>query len=737
MKDSENTFLSFYRNHRVISIITISLAGLALSLYIFVHFFLTPVVKQKIILSVHNSSKGLYNLQMDDFGLRFWTGAFYMDNVRLIQDTTVLARLRKEDPSANLSDISIIITEINVSKIWWVNFLFDKSLKVGRIFIKHPEFNFKARLPVDTIKVGNESFLDVLPGIIASFAGSLKIEEIKIEDGILHYDVLSSAGINRQSADSILLDMKNIHIDTSSSEISALFTDDVNFELKNYQLLTSDQLYKLNVTSFSGSYMDSTLDIKSIKLVPTEKEKVKDHYNLFIKNISTNGIDYSLFFKKNKVSLGTMKINEPDIDLIYHMAATSAKADSSGKIPQSKIEFLATAFSYIANTFMMKRLMILNGNFKSSIISANGTTNQKASNLMLTLDNIQIDTLTLKNGNYWKSLEVSLTDYEGMIGHQNLKLSVNSLNASSQKSDLNLNGVEVAQLHPSEKGEQLYFKNYAKSINLSGVDYHRLLYADGISMKQMDINEMKIEIYNDEAYATKDPYNGQMPNELIRSIPTYLCIENLNINNAYIKYQDQSPDVKDPGILTFENTNLYISNITNDKLKNTTKTPATLKGNTKVMGKGLLKLDINMPLLSQDFNCTFTGSLGEIEGKYFNSFLEYGGMQLVSGTIEAQHFHADVVNGKATGNMLLLYHDLNAKMVNKKTGKVKHLFSHVANFILKNENRGDRPKMVKTVDMKYERKKTDGFLTYIWGSISNSIVETVVKDFFQPLIKKQ
>jgi hypothetical protein len=721
----------------VISIVTISLAGLAGGLYIFVHFFLTPVVRHKVINSVHNSSGGLYNLQMDDFGLRFWTGAFYMDNVRLVQDTAVLAKLRKQDPSANLSDISIIITEVTVSRIWWENFLFDRSLKVGKIFIDHPEFNFKAKLPIDTLEVGENSFLDVLPGLIASFAGSLKIEELKIEEGVLHYDVLGSAGLIRQSADSILLDMKNIDIDTSSSEISALFTRDVNFELRNYQLLTSDQLYQLNVGRFSGSYADSMLDIKSIKLEPTVREKVKDHYNLFIKDISTKGIDYSLFFKENKVSLGAMKIDGPDIDLIYHMIAKSSSVDSSGKKAKSKIDLLATAFSYISNTFKMKRLMILNGNFNSSIISADGTSTQKASNLILTLDSIQIDTLTLKNGNYWKSLEVSLSDYEAKMAPQNLKLSINSLNASSQKSSLSLAGIQVAQLHPSEKGEQLYFKNYAKSVNLSGIDYHRLLYGEGISMKKMDINEMRIEIYNDEAYATKNVYTGQMPNELIRNIPTYLCIENFNINNAYIKFQDQSPDVKDPGILTFENTNLYISNLTNDKLKNTSKTPAILKGNTKVMGKGLLRLDIKMPLLSPQFNCEFTGSLGEIEGKYFNSFLEYGGMQLARGTIEAQNFHANVVNGKASGNMLLLYHDLNAKLVNKKTGKVKHLFSHIANFVLKNENKREELKKPKSVGMNYERKKEDGFLTYIWGSISNSIVETVVKDFFQPVIKKQ
>ncbi|MFL5728438.1 MAG: hypothetical protein ACJ75J_03025 [Cytophagaceae bacterium] len=723
---------------------TASVSGLivlAVSIYMFVHFFLTPLVKHKIITSVHKSSGGLYSMHMDDFGLRFWTGAFYMEKVHLVQDTAVLARLRKEDPSANLSDINITISELSVSRIWWENFILNRSLKVGRINIDRPEFTFKAKTPEDTLKVGKESFLDVLPGIIASFAGSLKIEEIRVKQGILHYDVQGSTGLTTQNADSIFLDMKNIEIDTSTSN-KALYTNDVHFGLRNYTLTTPDQLYKLQIGHIKGSYADSMLNISSIKLEPTEKQKVKDHYNLFIKEISTTGIDFSLFFKANKVSLGTMKIDGPSIDLLYHMTAKKTSADTSGK-SGSKMDMLATAFRYIANTFLMDRFMIVNGNFNSTVISADGTSFQKASNLMLTLDSIRIDTVTLKDGNYWKSLQISLTDLEAKLASQNLKLSVKSLNASSEQSDLNLKGVVIAQLHASEKGEQMYFKDFIKSIELKGIDYHRLLYGKGISMKQMDINEMKVEIFNNEAAESrKASYGGQMPNELISSIPTYLNIEHFNINNAYFKYQDQSPDVKDPGILTFENTTLNISNLTNDKAKNNIKTPAILKGSTKVMGKGLLKLDIRIPLMSSQFNCHVNGSLGEIEGKYFNSFLEYGGMRLESGTIEAQNFNINVVNGKASGDMLLLYHDLNAKIVEKKTGKVKHLFSHVANFVLKNDNKdknkkNDELKAPKTVPVAYTRKTEDDFLTYIWSSISTSIVDTVVKDFFQPLVPQK
>ncbi|MBX9853411.1 MAG: hypothetical protein K2X86_16820 [Cytophagaceae bacterium] len=178
----------FYKkpfNNRKLRIVVISLAVLLLGGFIFIHFLLTPIVKKKIISSVYKSSGGLYNLQMEDFELRFWSGAVYMAKVKLKQDTILLNKLRKEDPSGNLSNIDIQINEVIISRIWWQNFLLNNSLKVGSVKINQPEFSFQAKAPSDTIKVGKKSFLDLLPGIVASFAGSLKIAELKIEQGKL------------------------------------------------------------------------------------------------------------------------------------------------------------------------------------------------------------------------------------------------------------------------------------------------------------------------------------------------------------------------------------------------------------------------------------------------------------------------------------------------------------------------------------------------------------------------
>jgi hypothetical protein len=676
---------SFFKKYKIFIVLLMIAFGIFIAGEL-ADFFLSRLIKKKIISSIHESSGGLYSLKMEYFDFEFWSGAVHLTSAKLTQDTVLLNRLRKQHPSSNLSNVDIDVDDMKISSISWKNYLLNRNLKVGVIKVSRPKFYFNGKLPKDTIKVGQQSFLNELPGIVASFAGSLEIDGIQLEKGVLEYNVKADSGTSHQKADDIFLTMKDIRIDTLQAR-NSLHSNYVDFSLGNYELVTSDNLYKLNVGALKGSYVDSTLIIDSISLTPnTHPKGSNDHYNAFIGRITNRKIDFSLFFKNRKVALGDMLVENVDFDFSYHMVPTASNKDSStnSNVGATR-KFLKAILPYIAYSFTMNRFSIENAKFKSVVFNTDGgSVMQSGKDISLAVDSIRIDTNTITSNKYWRNLKLGMNHYETTFTPQNIKFKAKSIGIKSMTEAVDLKGVQLMKSNPLDQKEQIFYNNYTEEIKINGISYQGLFSGKGIIVRSVLIDRTKLEVINDSKYANNNP--SRMPNEIVRSIPFPIEIDHVSFINGSIKYKTYTEGVKDPGILTFEKTKMDITNFTNNPKKMSDKNPAKIKAEAYVMGKGLFKLEADVPLLSKDFNFKYQGSLGRIDGTNFNSLLESGGMQLVSGEVEAQHFEVTVVKGKATGEMLLMYYDLKAKLVNKKTGKVKNFLSHIANFILKNQN---------------------------------------------------
>jgi len=707
--------------------------SIILVFFVFINFFLTPIVKKKITTSVNKSSKGLYKLEMGDFALHFWSGRVHIKKIILNQDTAVLSKLRKADSSSNLSRVKMKIDELIISRINWQNYLLDRSLEVGKIHITSPHFFIEGQIPKDTVKVSQGSFLEALPGLVASFAGSLKIKEITVEGGKFHYNLASDNGKTQQRADSISIDFKDIKIDTVP-KIDVLHTSYAHFTLKDYKFISADSLYKVDIKQFKGSYTDSALTVSSITFSSLKKDPKGNHFNVHLDSVKATGINFPLFFKNKKVWLNELVINRPDIKAKYNLAAEEQSSKNSGGNSSNNRSVLQVVLPYVGNSFKINELVVSNGKINSQVINKKGFIDQSIEKLNIQLKQVYISDTTIKNGRYWKQIAIDLTEYETKVQSLNLVLKINTIKGSAEKDVVNFRDIYIGQLHPAQKGAFLIVENKIKAVKMEHVDFHYLLDQGGLCMKRMVADSVMLSIkqYSD---LNKESTQGKMPNELLKTIPIYLRIDTLHIQNASIIYKDSSSKVKDEGLLTFEQTSLKVANFTNDEKAK--RQPAELWLNTKVMGNGNLKLDIKMPLMSDSFNCSFTGNLGPTDARYFNSLLQYGGMRLEDGKVEAQNFDVKVINGKAAGTMLLIYHDLAAQMIKKKSGQVKKVETAIANVMLKKRNKHHKKLPPKLAKVKYNRKKSDDFLSYVWSSISDAIIKTVVKDFFEPFVPKK
>jgi len=876
---------------------------------VFVYFFLDSVVKNRIVEGVNHASEGLYILEIEDLSAEFWSGAIKMNNVWLRPDGTVLQKMKEIDSAAYIPNVNLRLDSVSISSIRWLRYLLsNKKLEIGTVRIRKPDCIVQAHLNyTSTIKESNQNFLDYLPGIIAAFTGSLRIDAIEVDEGNVHFDLHTKEGMIHQIADSIKMDIRKILIDTISPR-SALYSEKALIDIRNYRFSTPDNLSALKIKRIYGKVEDSILTIVNINYRHKDSlyEKYPDEVHVNIKNIETKGVDFRHLLQNQKIALRTMKFKEPHVRVLssgvqiadssnlaiqgsdtsilnqispymaenflmdtfsidngfvnyeinnpkdrIHQSAeniylqfTSINLDSIKRKSSKSIEdvnlklrnyiftkndqldlrinsFYASVKdsildlkkfsfnSFAEDTFQIKGYMfkgngmdyvemarnkratihtvtilnpdiyiisnpskdstlktklktrngrkffeeslgplvdasfhaqnvvLKNGTIKSFIRTRHSTIEQTGSNLNLTIHNLRFDSSSANRYEFYENFNLGLNDYSVKVHGENFKIDVSDVQADSKKSTLNLNGIEVSQIRSYGAEQRYYFINKICSARASSIDFERFLIWQEVHTRRLDINQMDLRIFLDEGKAVRPSYASDMPQDLMRKLPFYLRVDTVKINNSNIAYLDQDKKLKEPGRITFERLDLLALNFTNDSTLMTDAYPAIMDGKTYIMGKGLLKFRIIIPLLSKKFDTYFSGTIDTMDGKAFNSLLAFADIQITRGRILPGEFQVEINHGSAAGRMKFQYEDLHIKVVNPKSHKVAKLKSLVGNFMLKNGNPKKKGSDPEIVPVSGKISNEDGFFYFMWKVLRDGIVTTVTKDSVYGTFVKQ
>ncbi|GAL85474.1 hypothetical protein MYP_2703 [Sporocytophaga myxococcoides] len=684
-------------------------------IYLIVNIFITPIVKKKIIDSVHQSSGGLYLLEFDMFNLMPLEGNAQIGNVHIFQDTMILRKIRLENPQGNHSAVEVRAEKITVKNVKWLTYILDRALKVDGIEIQDPNFSFKGNIPVDTIEVARYSFLDVVPGIVASFAGSLNIDELKINRGALAVDLKGKGGTTKQNADSIFLDMHDIRIDTGASR-NALFTTKVKFNIGNYKLVQSDSLFEISVKQFHGSYEDSLLGMYGVDVTPL-KESNKERYKAKVKFIKAYKIDFPLFFKENKIEIGQLFFQTPDIDFTSTITGNS----SSVSIGDMLTKFLP----YISNSLSIKSFGLKEGKVSLKVYTSKGLVEQAAEDILMLAKDIAISTETIKTSNYWGEVDFGVKNFLIRALPQHVELKVKNLKAYTGDGKIYLNGCSVSHMNKKSE-ESITFDNNIEKIEGVSVNFHRLIAGTALEMQLLKVSGMKLKIYNNENIKNSQSKMRKMPNELLKELGLSLNINEFELINSDIIFEIFDEKNKRQGQLTFNKIQLKIKNLSN---LNRDPSGSVFNIQSTIMNQGVMDIVIRYPLYRKSFDFALKGKLATIDVTKFNSITKFSDIELRSGTVSVPSINMEVQSGNAKGTFALVYQDLKVKIINS-SGRKKRLKSKIANIAIKNNEN-------KIVHFSYKRQETDGFVTFVWRAVSSELEKAIVKDVFKPFIRNE
>jgi len=257
-----------------------------------------------------------------------------------------------------------------------------------------------------------------------------------------------------------------------------------------------------------------------------------------------------------------------------------------------------------------------------------------------------------------------------------------------------------------------------KDIDLEDLFKNQRFYSKGLI-----IEKPVLEIFRNKN-VPKQPKakEKKFPQQLLRDLKLPIRIDDTNIANGCITYSERAQGRRKPGTIFFKDIRANLKNLTNYPELLEKKISLVLNASTKVMGKSILKTRFSIPINHKNNFFTFSGSLGKMDMKPFNSMVVNNAhLRIDSGRVNKLSFAGRADRNYATGTMKFFYNNLKISVF-KKSGKYKKrkFASFLANAIIyRNNPKAGKPLRIGKIFFK--REKPIPFFTYLWRALLSGI----------------
>jgi hypothetical protein len=240
--------------------------------------------------------------------------------------------------------------------------------------------------------------------------------------------------------------------------------------------------------------------------------------------------------------------------------------------------------------------------------------------------------------------------------------------------------------------------------------------ASDVTIQSADANIFRSKIPND------DPKEKPLYSRMLRSIRIPMIVNNLNLKNSKLVYEEDTPESVGPGKLTFSNFNMNVKNLNSAKFKGKP-TKVDIKINCSFMNFAPLSVNWNFDVADQRDIFYISGKAVNLPAQGINPFIRPYLHVTATGTIQEMLFNFKG-NPKGLGGSFNLKHkDLKVAILDKNNQEKKGFLTAVANLLVKSDS-GKLPEDVSVEDV--ERDPTKSFFNLFWKGIEQGLKKTLI-----------
>jgi len=260
---------------------------------------------------------------------------------------------------------------------------------------------------------------------------------------------------------------------------------------------------------------------------------------------------------------------------------------------------------------------------------------------------------------------------------------------------------------------------------MHGFNWRKAFEGNGYFIDSINISGFLVDIYKDKRKPFNEQKRPKFLYDRLKQMKTPLRIQRISTENSGLSYEEHLEN-KDLHLkVNMSDMSLQLDNVTS--IRTFRQEPLRIESRSKLMGKADLRVHLVLPLKDNESTFYFAGTLGPSRMKYYDSaIIPALGLKVLNGDIDSMTFEAQANHQSSSGNMTLLYHDMEAevfKLGDRDTEKSGFL-SWSVNQLIHRSNPGNNGK-VRVAAMQTDRVEYKGMGNYIWKTLQSGIVNTV------------
>lgn len=510
-------------------------------------------------------------------------------------------------------------------------------------------------------------------------------------------------------------------------------------QLKEILISSTDSLYRVEYEDLSLNVLAGSAKIKQLKLIADSAvyrklelaQKAPDNrFDVEVAVLKINGLNLVKLIWQKELDVRTIYVDTPSVVMTntYHLYNDTIS-------PEKEVKEL---FLGNLKKISVEEVGLVGVNFTYNRITNSGIKRNAFKNVKIKLEDVLIDSMSRYDAErflFTKAINVDMGPYKWELPDSYYYLSLDSLYLRTGDRKLVIEGLKYA---PRVKKQQFYQElGYAKDmldiwfeeLTIADMDLARMMRSQRIRAGKLFITKGKIDVSNDLRYPRR-PVNkiGKSPHQQLLKLDFPLKIDSVYVNQTDVSYAEMSGKYHKEGKITFQRTNGWLANVTNDSISLRSNQLMTADLNSYIMNEGKLRAQFTFDMLDKQGAFTYKGTVGPMNGKHFNRILTpLLSVEIESARIKGIRFDMQGNDYRNWGNFWFDYEDMKIGVLHTdsdgSTSK-KKLVSFIANEMLLNTANPSDKGVYLIGKVNYQRPHEYSFFKTLWKSLFEGIKQT-------------